>query len=449
MLIPRFYHKSKGHPTTFVNPNHGRLGPRHAHVKLPTLILIVVTASAGAQVIPGFQISENEPGYTGVYVPFDGDGTPGGAHYKAEYIAKVLNVWKPKVIRRMDTWTIVDNATTNWATRSANDFGPKAMTYESTINLDNTALSINPNYRPWLNLPFLADDDHDFRLGQLYAQQYHGKKVIVSNGNEGWNIFGTNIPAQNLFAARTEEPGKPDFEASGRRWGRELGKSVKAFTLGFVAGGGNADNVQMEIEGFAPATAWAQYQIDGMKAVGINPATYHAHVAIAQYAAGSDGDLQGPTGTPDEKRAAVLNFINSGNGPLGWTNAHRALARANGLADLVDAYEARLGIQGTSSTQDWRDFQLTDQQRDVQERGINILVGAMGGPDVVWCEEGFVGFPWDHGVFNLADWPGQFDNPAASMAWTGALNTVDRSVPEPAAFLLIGASVLAMRRRAA
>jgi hypothetical protein len=421
-------------------------------MKLVTaIVLCACVRGVLAQPIPNFQISENEPGYTGVYVPFNGNGTPGSAQYKPEYVAKVLNVWKPKVIRRMDTWTIVDNATTNWFNRSTNDFGPKAMTYESTVNLDNAALSLNPSYRPWLNLPFFADDDHDFRLGQLYAQQYHGKRVIVSNGNEGWNIFGTNIPAQNLFAARAEEPGKGDFEAAGRRWGRELGKTVRAFTLGFVAGGGNANDVQMEIEGFAPSTAWAQYQIDGMKGIGIDPRTYHAHVAIAQYAAGSDSDLQGPTGTPDQKRVAVLAFINSANGPLGWTNAHRGLARANGLDDVLHAYEARLGIQGISSTQDWRDFQLTPQQRDLQHQGLDVLVNAMGDPaQVIWNEEGFFGFPWTAGVFSLADM-NMLDNPGASMAWQGVLDKVDfsGSVPEPTALtILLGVGAM-MRRRAA
>lgn len=424
-------------------------------MRFTTIVLLSVCAVAvRAQTIPGFQISENEPGFNNggsVYVQITGPGAPGTGQYKPEYVTKVLNVWKPKVIRRMDTWQVVTNNTTNWANRSANDYGDNGMTYESTVNLDNTALSLNPGYRPWLNLPFFADDDHDFRLGQLYAQQFHGTKVIVSNGNEGWNIFGTNIPAQNLFAARAEEPGVPDFQSAGHRWGRELGKSVKAFTLGWVAGGRNAADVQMEIEGFAPATAWAQYQMDGMRAIGIEPSTYHAHVSIAQYAAGSDSDLQGPTGTPDQKRAALLAFINSANGPLGWTNAHKSLAQANGLPALVDAYEARLGIQGTSSTQDWRDFQLTDQQRDVQEQGLNTLVAAMGGgPNVIWNCEGFFGFPWGSGIFSLAD-TNMLDNPAQSMAWTGVLNTVDRSnVPEPSALaLLLGVCAVAAGRRAA
>jgi hypothetical protein len=294
---------------------------------------------------------------------------------------------------------------------------------------------------PWLNSPINADIDHDFKLGQLYGQKYNGHKIIFGKGNEGWNIFGTNLPAQNLFAARAEFPGLDDFTAAGKRWGELLGKGETAFESGLhsVAGHQN-DEVIMMIEGFSPTTQWAQNQINGMKALGIDPAQHHGQVSIGMYAAGSATDLVGPTATDDQKKTAILNFI--ANSLVPWTAAHKQLAIANGLKPVVDAYEMRLGTPSSGPpTADWIAFQNTPQESIVQQQGYAELLAAAGGSEALFNTEGFIGFPWSNGIFAQADYPSQYANPAQSQAWSGLESLIDYSsipqTPEPAGVLLL------------
>jgi hypothetical protein len=353
---------------------------------------------------------------------------------------------KPKTGRSMDYWQDVTNDTTTWATRSQNDFSDKGLTYETTANIDRQALAVNPGYAPWLNSPIFADEDHDERLGELYGRAYPGHTIYFGKGNEGWNIFGNNLPAQNLFAARAEgEPGD-DLTKAGRRWGKLLGRGAAAFQRGLRAVGRNDVTVVMAIEGFAPATVWAQGQIDGMRSIGIEPRDFHAHVSIAQYAAGSDTDLTGPLGTPTEKRDALERFIDR---LVGWTLDHRTLARANGLVDLVDAYEMRLGTH--SPTPDWIAFQGTPEEGEVQQYGLRKLLDASGGPAAALNVEGLDGFPFTSGIFSLADWPSQFNDPYQSQAYAAVHGLIDFSsiAPEPngaVVLIALAAGVLAMRR---
>lgn len=422
-------------------------------MRLAILFLLSLAASAAAAPIPGFEISVNNTGFNNggsVYVPIQSTGING--KWKQEFVDRFIADWRPKVGRHMDYWQIVTNDTTTWANRSLNDFSDKGITYETTINIDKQALAINPNYAPWINSPFLANEDHDRQLGRFYGMNYPGHKIYFGKGNEGWNIFGTNIPAQNLFAARAEGRTGGDFKIAGERWGEKLGKGTVAFETGFAEGraaiGQSAvgDEIIMAIEGFAPVTDYAQNQINGMKAVGIDPAQHHAHISIAQYAAGSDTDLTGPLGTPAQKRDAVLAFI---NGSLKtWTLNHRALARANGLADLVDAYEFRLGTH--SPTADWIAFQNTSEMAQVQDAGWRTLFDASGGADASLNVEGIIGFPFSSGIFSLADWPSQFNDPYQSQAYAATHALVDFStVPEPnaAVVLLCGVAMLLSRGR--
>lgn len=426
------------------------------------MALIGAAASATrAAPITGFQVGLNNTGFNttaGVYVPIEGPGQPGTGRWKQEFVDQFIKTFLPKTGRHMDYWQIVDNPTTTWLNRSLNDYSNRGLTYETTIVIDKQALAVNPSYSPWLNSPLLADTDHDRQLGRLYGASYPGHKIYFGKGNEGWNIFGNNLPAQNLFAARAEgEAGGSDFEKAGRRWGKLLARGTTAFEQGFAEGRASVgkttvgDTIIMAIEGFSPVTAWAQYQIDGMKSIGIDPKLHNAHLSIAQYAAGSDTDLTSPLGTNAQKRDALLAFIN--NSLVPWTENHRALARSNGLADLVDAYEMRLGTY-TANRSEWIAFQGSPEMIDVMDKGFRVLVPASGGIQAAMNQEGLVGFPWGSGIFSLADWPGQFNNPSASNAWNGVLGVIDTgAVPEPSALAFIALAWLVTmpwgRRRSA
>lgn len=384
--------------------------------------------AATAAPISGFEIAVNNTGFNaagGTYVPIDSTGTNG--KWKAEFVEKIIRDMRPKAGRHMDYWQIVTNPTTRWATRSANDFSDQGLTYETTINIDRQALAENPHYTPWINSPLFADEDHDEQLGFLYGTRYPGARVMVGKGNEGWAIFGNNLPAQQMRAAiAAGEPGNGDLEKAASGWGKRLGRAAAAFRRGWVRAGRDPAGVVMAIEGFAPATVWAQKQIDAMRSIGIEPRDFNAHVSIAQYAAGSDTDLVGPLVTPAEKRDALERFIDT---LVGWTLQHRDLARRNGLVDLVDAYEMRLGTH--SPTPDWIAFQGTPEQAEVQEYGFRKLIEASGGVAATLNAEGFVGFPWTSGIFSLADL-GQLNNPYQSQAYAATHGLIDFSaIPEP------------------
>jgi hypothetical protein len=413
-------------------------------VKRSNIVVILAVAalatSAPGDVIPGFQIGLNDTGYNvnfpSVYLPITSSagGAPGSSRWKAEYVDRFIADMKPKSGRHMDYTQTVSNETTNWANRSMNDFDDKGITYESLINIDNQALAVNPNYRPWLNSPIFADEAHDEEWGYLYGTRYPGKTIYVGKGNEGWAIFGDNLPARQMRAAiAAGETGGSDFEKAGRAWGKRLGRSVEAFKRGLARAGRFDVRVVMAVEGFAPVTAWAQYQIDGMRSIGIEPAAHDAHVSIAQYAAGSPTDLVGPMATNEQKRIALTTFI--ANSLVPWTNQHRALARANGLADVVDAYEMRLGTYTPSA--DWFAFQGSPEMAAVQEYGWHALFEASGGAEAVLNAEGFYGFPWEAGIFSLAN-TDQFADPYASQAYAATRAQIDfASIPEPRGMLWV------------
>jgi hypothetical protein len=407
-------------------------------------LLIALAHRARGAVIPNFQIGLNNTGFdrggvVAVPIVSTDNGAPGSSQWKDDFYHDFIEVMRPKAGRHMDYWQAVTNNTTTWANRSLNDFSDKGLTYESTINIDKQALRANPNYAPWLDSPIFADENHDEELGYLYGRNYPGKVIYFGKGDEGWHIYGDNLPAQQMRAAiAAGEFGSSEFEQAGRGWGKRLGRGTVAFERGLLRAGRTDVTVIMAVEGFAPTTAWVEAQAQGMRSIGIDPAAHHAHVSIAQYAFGGRGDARLPTGTDDQKAAAILDFIQSDSGMKGWTLAHRAWAVANGLAPLVDAYEMKLGTMDTLSEaefQDWKRFHLSPQMFRVQSEGLDTLVAASGGPGATLNVEGFWGFPFlPSGQFPLLDLD-QRANPDLNMAWAGVKSKIDfNSVPEPSAW---------------
>jgi hypothetical protein len=425
---------------------------------LGLLLFVVVglfSLSVSAAPIPGFRPGLNLTGFdTGgtVYVPIQSTGTNG--HLKQEYLDLLATVY-PKGGRDMDYLQDVTNDTTTWATRSANDFSSKGITYETDVNIANQLRDKVGGYTPWINSPLMADAAHDRMLGQLWGQSFRGQTIRFGKGNEVWNVFGQNLGAWNLNQAKAEGySGSSDFEKLSRRQGDRLATATEAFKQGLADVGWNGQ-VIMEVEGFAPVTSYADYQLDEMKKRGHNPVALNARVAIAQYAAGSESDLAfanlTPSSTFAQMAAAVKTFINGSLVP--WTNNHKSLAVAYGLTPVVDAYEFRLG-QSPASTQAmtdrWVAFQNSNEEQALQDYGWRTLVDASGGVDAMLNAEGVYGFPW----FNIGQFPlldlNQMNDPTASGAYRGTLGVVDETpVPEPKTLILAGflGCVMSLLRR--
>lgn len=401
------------------------------------LIILQWVAAVGVNAAPivGFRASVNHTGFDtrgAVYVPFDSTGTEG--HLKTAQV-DVLASLAVKGGRDMDWLQVVTNETTTWATRTLNDFSDKGITYETDINAANQLRARMPDYQPWINSPLLADTDHDRQLGKLWGQRFTGKVIRFGKGNEVWNIFGTNLPAQNLFAARADPSYQGgDAEKAQRRQGHRLALAVTAFKQGLLDAGRADVTVIMEVEGFSPVAAFAGYQLDEMKRRGFDPKALNARLAIGQYAAGSATDFAVGS-TNSQRQDAALSFINQSLVP--WTLAHRQLAVSEGLVPVVDAYEMRIGQYPDAS---WIPFQYTAEQRAIQESGIRALFDASGGAGAFLNMEGVYGFPWNSSnQFSLLDLNRDF----SSQAYQGVLGLTDfGSVPEPAGWGIVGALVL-------
>lgn len=401
---------------------------RQFHLLL-LLLALAFTLSANGGVIPGFRVGINHTGFDtrgAVYVPFDSTGTEG--HLKQDQVDLLATI-QPKTGRDMDWLQVVTNDTASWATRSNNDFSDKGITYETDINAANQIRGKVPDYEPWINSPLLADEDHDRQLGRLWGQRYGGKVIRFGKGNEVWNIFGNNLPAQNLFAARADpsyEGG--DAEKAQRRQGHRLAVSTKAFIQGLHDVNRFDVKVIMEVEGFSPVADFARYQLDEMKQRGFDPKELNAHVAIAQYAAGSPTDIA-IGGTDQQKHDNVLAFVNGSL--VEWTKAHHDLALAEGLDPVVDAYEMRIGMNFDSS---WIPFQYRVEQFDLQAKSMMALY-ANAGSGSIFNVEGLYGFPWNNSnQFSLID----LNKDLNSQAYQGVLSTIDFSTtPEPGGLLLV------------
>lgn len=432
--------------------------------KVFCLLFLLLPAVAGAAPIAGFRAGLNwtgfDPGPNGdgsesfTYIPLNGNtGT-----FKDEYINAVAANLAPKVGRDMDLKQLVTNNMVNWSdmTSLTTDYGPDGVRETTSINVAKQMRAKVSDFTPQVGIPLMATTDYARQQGKLWAQQYGNRPVEINLGNEVWNVFAGNLGAWNLNQAHAEGYVGDDFRILGLRQGVRLAQHAQAFMQGFTEGGGNAANVSTIIEGFAPVPQYIQNQIDGMKSVGITPASLHARLSIAQYAAGSATDLTGPLTTNANKRDAVLAFINAG--PAVWSAQTLAIAKANQLAPYVDAYEMRLGgkpVSTPAETFDWVAFQNTDEEQQAQDAGLRILSQASGGVGAIFNAEGYYGFPMDapQGQFPLLGLD-QFNNPNASGAYRGVAGVIDFSsipgVPEPSTLAVAALSVAhaLVRRRA-
>jgi hypothetical protein len=419
------------------------------------VLFILCAMARGAQgaPIPGWRPSINYTGFDPSPMPFT-YGPIANGQFKPEYANAVATLLDPSVGRAMDLLQNNDNAETTWPTRATTDFGPGGITRETDIRIANQMRGLIPDYIPQTHFPARSDIDYARQLGRLWGTMYGGHTVRVANGNELWNVFAGNNGAYNLEQAKAEGYVGDDFRILGLRQGVQLALKSKAFKQGLEDVGRSDVTVVTVIEGLAPVAQYARNQIDGMRSIGVEPASINARLAIAQYAFGTSTDVAGrPIGTDAQKRDAVIDFVNKSL--VAWTLDHRALARANWLPDVVDSYEFRLAtkpVQGQAETDDWVHFQLTDENAQAQDAGIRALVTASGGVGAALALEGLYGFPMDapQGQFPLLALD-QFNDPFASGAFRGVHGLIDftAAIPEPngsAVAVALAAIVLAGRK---
>jgi hypothetical protein len=372
-----------------------------------------------------------------VYVPITNNPAVNGIFppntFKADYASDLANKLYIMSGRDMDLVQAQTNKTVEYNQIQANDYGPNGIRPITDIAIANQMLALIPDYVQ--------------KVAALWRDNYKGKTVRVALGNEVWNVFAGNLGDWNLQQAKAEGFQGDDFRILGLRQGERLGQHAQVWMNTF---NGNGRKTNTIIEGFAPIAQYVQNQIDGMALVGINPKDLNARLAIAQYDAGSDTDLQGPLTTPAQKKVALDKFADQ---LVTWTLQHRSIAQKYGLVDVVDAYELRFGNKPTRSdgeTQEWIDFQATPEEEAHQILTWHKIADASGydladGIIPILMAEGYRGFPWNgQGQFNLINL-NQFDHPELSGAYRGTVAVED--IPEPRVGILMFGILLLRRKR--
>lgn len=411
-------------------------------------------ADAATMPVPGWRPAIQ---YTGFDPGPNGDGSGSytyvpiaGGQFKPEYAKLVADLLRPTVGRDMDLLQGQTNDETTWAGRAATDYGRNGVTRETDIRIANQMRALVGDYVPQTMIPERATVDYARQLGRLWGTMYAGHSVRVSLGNEIWNVYKGNNGEYALIQAKASGIGGDDLSALAQWHGARLATLATAFKDGLRDVARADVTVTPIVEGFSPVTSYAANQLAGMRAAGFNPAALGVRLSIAQYAFGTSTDVAGrPIATDAQKRDAALDFIDKAL--VAWTLAHRELARANGLVDVVDAYELRLGtkpVDGAAETADWVRFQLTDENAQLQGAGLRRLIAASGGTGAALALEGLYGFPMDapQGQFPLLAID-QFANPLASGAYRGVRGVIDfgTPIPEPAALALLAGALLLRR----
>jgi hypothetical protein len=429
-------------------------------VKLAIALLAVCAALAvNAQPIPGLDPDITFTGYDPspnpfTYVPITNNPV-GPNSLNPEYVKLFKDYFPVKVGRAMDWQQANTNNERNWSDRPAGDYGPNGMSEPTLVNVMNQMRSqVRLDFIPQIHRPALATRDYAVQQGRYWAQHYTGNVMRLAVGNEMMFPYATNVQALAMFEARAEYPGRTDFDALSIKQGAELAEYGPAFREGWVSTGRAAPDLTLVVEGFSPATQYAKLQIDRMKEVGLDFATYKPRIAIGAYAFGSATDSSGlDLSTPQKKRDNTIAWADANLEE--WFKQHRQLAQSEGLAQtMIDAYEYKVFTQPNGG-KSWTDFQNTQEIADGQHTLLQMLSAAAGGPDAEFMAEGLYGFPMDapQGQFPLLPFDPQWlSHPMDFGSFRGYASTVDRSsVPEPSAALMLGvaAGMAATRRRAA
>jgi hypothetical protein len=428
-------------------------------MKLVTaLVLCACVRGVLAQPIPGLDPGITFTGYDPspnpfTYVPITNNPT-GPNSLKPEYVGLFKNFFPVKVGRAMDWQQANSNNERNWSDRPAGDFGPNGMSEPTLVNVMNQMRSqVRLDFIPQIHRPALATRDYAVQQGKYWAQHYTGNVIRQAVGNEMMFPYGTNVQAQAMFEARTEYPGRSDFDALSLKQGAELAEYGQAFREGWVSTGRAAPDQTLVVEGFSPVTQYAKLQIDRMKELGLDFATFKPRIAIGAYAFGSPSDSAGlDLSTPQKKKDNTIAWADANLEE--WFKQHRQLAQSEGLAQtIIDAYEYKVFTQPNGG-QSWADFQNTPEIAEGQNTLLHMLSTAAGGPDAEFMVEGVFGFPMDapQGQFPLLPYDASWlSHPMDFASFRGYAETVDRSsIPEPSALALVAVGVAcAMRRRAA
>jgi hypothetical protein len=282
-----------------------------------------------------FHLQLNGAANLNILAPDTVPGTP----FRQPFLDKVNRLVHGSVIRYMDWMQTNRSPVVNWSDRNTSVYQTTAagVSYENIVALSN-AVSADA----WVNIPHMATDDYVRNFARfLKANLKPGLRVHVEYSNELWNGGDQGQGTWNLmqaradpqFNSRTDDTGKMALRAAER-----LRQIVTIFKQEW--GTDYKTRVVPEIGGFIANAQWAQWQIDWLKAKGVNLAADNYRVAIAPYVPGSEGDLS-LTGTENKDQifSRLYNFM---NGPIKtWIQQNKTVADAAGVK--LDSYEAAAG----------------------------------------------------------------------------------------------------------
>jgi hypothetical protein len=227
------------------------------------------------------------------------------------------------------------NQIKTWADRpqvSDRSYSLRGMPWEHAIAIANRA-----RVRPWLNMPYDADEDCCRKLAALVRDTLSEDLIpIFEFDNEGW---GEHFEQGRRNALSAQEEQKTDAALRATPWGgggdyntwkwNRLAKRLVWLNTILLEVFGSRDKYRLLLNGQADSPQVLQVQLEYFKAIGKKPADVLDAVAIAPYADLKQPLADDPSLTPDVAFApGNIDVKASGNEP---TRKHQALCAANGL----------------------------------------------------------------------------------------------------------------------
>ena len=386
-----------------------------------------------------FHVQLNGATNLNIIAPDTVPGTP----FRKPFLDKVTNLVGGSVIRYMDWMSTNHSPVVNWSDRNTSFYQTTAagVSYEHVVALSNAA-----NADAWVNIPHKASDDYVRNFARfLKTSLKPNLRVHIEYSNELWNGGDQGQGTWNLMQARadpqftkTDDTGKMAQRAAERLrqittiFKQEFGSEYKA-------------RVTPEIGGFIANPYWAQWQIDWLKAKGVDVAGDNYRVAIAPYLPGSEQDLalQG-TESKDQIFAKLYSFM---NGPVReWIRQNKAVASAAGIT--LDSYEAAAGSFYAVFNPAHKALLPTflEMQTDPRMGQLEKDFIAM------WDQESGGGIYNAFGLVSPYSQYGQWGlltdvNASGSVKYDAVLGMVNPRVPEPAAIGAVGVVALMLTGR--
>lgn len=370
--------------------------------------------------------------------------TVAGTPFRKPFLDKVKALVSGSVIRYMDWQQTNRSPVVNWADRNTSFYQTSAagVNYENIVALSNAA-----NADAWICIPHMASEDYTRNLAKfLKANLKPTLKVHIEYSNELWSGGDQGQGTYNLLQARADPQfTKPDDTGKmAQRAAEKLRQHVEIFKQEF---GTDKTRLVPEIGGFIANSYWAQWQIDWLKAKGVNLKADNYRIAIAPYVPGNaDGDLSLTGNENKDQLFAKLNAFMNGNIKT-WIKQNKGVANVEGLK--LDSYEAAaVSFYATSSVGQkllpvYLDMQNDPRTGQLYKDFINMWDVESGGG--LFNTFGLVSPYSQYGQWGLLN----DVNANSSVKYDAVASFVTAPIPEPSSFgllMLAGCGLLRRRR---